>query len=87
MEVLEDSIKFGKFEDKYKRKKRCEFKLLILILIFFSSFLLIILIIIYTNKKQRKELSKIIVELKNDEVIKDYKKLKKFYQNSEKKII
>jgi hypothetical protein len=88
MEVLEDSIKFENFEDKYKRKKRSENKLLIKILALFSFFLLILLIIIYTNKKLRKEISKITVELKINEVIKDeYKKLKKFYQNSEKKII
>jgi hypothetical protein len=86
MEVLEDSIKFENFEDKYKRKKRSENKLLIKILALFSFFLLILLIIIYTNKKLRKEISKITVELKINEVIKDeYKKLKEILSKFRKK--
>ena len=76
MDVLNKSIKLGKFEDKCKRKEKGEIKLLIKILALLSLFLLVILIFIYTNKKLRKEISKIKVDLKNDEVIKDeYKKL------------
>ena len=77
MDVLNKSIKLGEFGDKYKRKEKDEIKLLIKILALLSLFLLVFLIFIYTNKKLRKEISKIKVDLKNDEVIKDeYKKLK-----------
>lgn len=76
MEVLNESIEFKKFEDKYKRKERGENNLTIITI--FSFFLLVILLMIYTNKNLRKEISKIAIALKNDEVIKDkYKKLKK----------
>ena len=77
MDVFNKSIKLGEFGDKCKRKEKDEIKLLIKILALLSLFLLVFLIFIYTNKKLRKEISKIKVDLKNDEVIKDeYKKLK-----------
>ena len=76
MNVLYESIKIRKFEDKYIKKERDENKLLIKILSLLFFFFLFILLIIYTNKKLKKEISKIKVDLKNDEVIKDeYKKL------------